>query len=259
MKIVYLVPGPMGRSDEGRVELERRGTLLSGYAGPETATGIDDVSEGPASIESAYEEYLSIPAAVRRGVELELEGWDAVILGCFGDPGLDAFRELLSIPVIGPGEACALLAASLGHRFSIVTISDSVVPAIERQVRNVGVAEKLASVRAVNIPVLELHHDRERTIAAVVAEGRSALLEDRADTLILGCMSMGFLEIAEPVAAELGVPVLNPARAALRFAEAIVGAGLSHSRRAYLTPPKLAADPNRTLAELLLHAEQAPV
>lgn len=262
MKIVYLVPGPMGRSDEGQAELERRGELLATYAGSETTTGIEDVGEGPASIESAYEEYLSIPASVRRAAELELEGWDAVILGCFGDPGLDAFREVISIPAIGPGEASALLAASLGHRFSIITISDSVVPAIERQVRNVGVAEKLASVRAVNIPVLELHQDRERTIAAVVDEGRSALREDRADTLVLGCMSMGFLEIAEAVTTELDVPVLNPARAALRFAEAIVGAGLSHSRRAYLTPPKLAADPTRSLADLL-HArrepEQAPV
>lgn len=257
MKIVYLVPGPMGRSDEGRAELERRGELLSIYAGPETTTGIDDVPEGPASIESAYEEYLSIPAAVRRAVELEAEGWDAVILGCFGDPGLDAFREVVSVPVIGPGEASVLLAASLGHRFSIVTIAESVVPATERQIRNVGLAGKLASVRAVNIPVLELHHDRDRTIAAVVEEGRRALLEDRADTIVLGCMSMGFLGIAESVAPQLGVPVVNPARAALRFAEAIVGSGLRHSRRAYLTPPKLAADPARSLGDLL-HGTPAP-
>lgn len=257
MRIVYLVPGPMGRSEEGLVELERRGSLLAAYAAPETVTGIDDVEEGPASIESSYEEYLSIPASVRRAVELEREGWDAVILGCFGDPGLDAFRELVSIPVIGPGEASALLAASLGHRFSVITITDSVVPAIERQVRNAGLAERLAGVRAVDIPVLELHHDRDRTIAAVVAEARAALLQDRADTLILGCMSMGFLEIAEAVSEEVGVPVLNPARVALRFAEAIVGAGLRHSRRAYLTPPKLAADPTRSLADLH-HAASMP-
>lgn len=257
MRLVYLVPGPMGRSEEGRAELERRGRLLAAYAGPETVTGIDDVADGPASIESAYEEYLSIPASVRRAVELEVEGWDAVILGCFGDPGLDAFRELLSIPVVGPGEASALFAASLGHRFSVITITDSVVPSLERQVRNAGLAEKLAGVRAVNIPVLELHHDRDRTIAAVVSAGREALRQDRADTLILGCMSMGFLEIAEAVSAELGVPVVNPARAGVRFAEAIVGAGLSHSRRAYLTPPKLAADSNRSLADLR-HVAQVP-
>lgn len=240
MRILYLIPGPMGRRPEGRMELERRGRLLESYAGPGTEVGIEDVPEGPASIESMYEEYLSIPGAVRRVVELEAEGWDGLILGCYGDPGLDAFRELLSIPIIGPGEATALVAASLGHRFSIITITQSVIPATERQIRNVGLGEKLASVRVIDIPVLELHHDRQRTVEATIEEGRRAIQEDRADTLILGCMSMGFLEIAEAVAPELGVPVLNPARVSLKFTETVVGAGLTHSRRAYMTPPKLA-------------------
>ena len=240
MKICYLVPGPMGRGPEGRAELERRGGLLKKYAGPGTETGIDDVPEGPASIESMYEEYLSIPATARRAVELEQQGWEALILGCYGDPGLDALRELVSIPIVGPGEASALVAASLGHRFSIITITESVIASTERQIRNVGVGEKLASVRAVGIPVLELHHDRERTIAAVVEQGRQAIKDDRADTLIVGCMSMAFLEIAEAAGAELGVPFLNPARVSLKFAEALVGAGLTHSRRAYMVPPKLA-------------------
>lgn len=250
MKIVYLIPGPMGRSEAGRAEVERRGRLLRNYAAPQTEIGIQDVAEGPASIESMYEEYLSIPAAVRSSVELEQAGWDAIILGCYGDPGLDALRELVSIPVIGPGEATALMAASLGHRFSIITITESVIAFTERLVRNVGVGDKLASVRVVDIPVLELHRDLEQTIEATIREGRRAIQQDRADTLILGCMSMGFLEVAEAVAPELGVPVLNPARASLKFAEALVGAGLTHSRRAYLTPPKLAAGNGLSAADL---------
>ena len=74
-------------------------------------------------------------------------------IGCYGDPGLDAFRELIAIPIVGPGEATALVAASLGHRFSVITVTDSVVAFTERQIWNSGVGEKLASVRAVNIPV----------------------------------------------------------------------------------------------------------
>lgn len=250
MRIVYLVPGPMGRTEAGRAEVQRRGNLLRQYAAPGTEVGIEDVAEGPASIESMYEEYLSIPAACRRALELQDEGWDAIILGCYGDPGLDALRELLTIPVIGPGEATALLAASLGHRFSIITITDSVIAATERQIRNVGVGEKLASVRVVGIPVLELHHDKERTIEATIAQGRRAIEQDRADALIVGCMSMGFLEIAEAAGAELGVPFLNPARVSLKFAEATVGAGLTHSKRAYMTPPKLAMGKAASAAEL---------
>jgi len=250
MKILYLVPGPMGRTPEGKVELKRRGDMLKGYAAPSTQVGIDDVAEGPASIESMYEEYLSIPSAARRAAELEEEGWDAIILGCYGDPGIDALRELLTIPIIGPGEATALMAASLGHRFSIITITDSTIAPTERQIRNIGVSEKLASVRSVGIPVLELHHDRERTIEATIEQGRKAIEQDRADTLIVGCMSMGFLEIAEAAGAELGVPFLNPAKVALKFAEATLGSGLTHSKRAYMTPPKLASGKVRSAAEL---------
>lgn len=251
MKIHYLIPGPMGRTPEGQVEMARRGALLESYAAPGTEIGISCVDEGPASIESMYEEYLSIPATVKRAVQLEREGWDAIILGCFGDPGLDAFRELLSIPVIGPCEASVLMAASLGHRFSIITITESVIAFTERLVRNIGVGEKLASVRAVDIPVLQLHHNRAHTVAAVVEAGRETMQADRADTLMLGCMSMGFLEVAEEVAPELGVPVLNPGKMALKFAEATVGAGVTHSRRAYLTPPKLASGEVHSALDLL--------
>jgi allantoin racemase len=250
MKIMYLIPGPMGRTPEGQEEVARRGDMLKQYAAPGTQVEIADVPEGPASIESMYEEYLSIPAAARRIVELEEEAWDAVILGCYGDPGLDGLRELTRMPIIGPGEATALMAASLGHRFSVITITDSVINATERQMRNIGVGEKLASVRVVGIPVLELHRDRERAIEATIEQGRKAIEQDRADTLIVGCMTMGFLEIAEVVGAELGVPFLNPARVSLKFAEATVGSGLAHSKRAYMMPPKLAEGKVRSAAEL---------
>lgn len=250
MRICYLIPGPMGNSPEGKAEVARRLSLLQKYAGSDTEVGIDFVSEGPASIESMYEEYLSIPATVRRAVELEQEGWDAIILGCYGDPGLDALREMVSIPVIGPGEATALLAASLGHKFTIVTITESVIAPMEKQMRNIGLYDKLASVRVVNIPVLELHNDRELSVAATLEQGRLAIKEDRADTLIVGCMTMGFLEIAEQVGEELGIPGINPGKAALKFAEMTVGAGVTHSRKAYHVPPKLAMGKVGSAADL---------
>lgn len=250
MRIVYLIPGPMGRTPEGAAEVQRRGDLLKKYANNNTETGIVDVPEGPASIESAYEEYLSIPAAAKKAVELEQEGWDAIILGCYGDPGLDALRELVSIPVIGPAEACALTCASLGHRFGVITITESVIADTERKARNAGVGEKLASVRVVGIPVLELHDDRERTIDATVAQARIAMEQERVDTFVVGCMSMGFLEIAEAAGAELGVPFLNPARVSVRFAEMLVGSGLTHSRKAYHVPPKLATGKVSSAADL---------
>lgn len=241
MRLVYLVPGPMGGTPSGDAELQRRREFLQRYASPGTEVGIIDSAKGPSSIESMYEEYLSIPETVQLAYELERDGWDGIMLGCYGDPGLDALREIINIPIAGAGEATSLMAASIAHRFSIITISDPSIVPLERLVRNAGVAEKLASVRAVNIPVLDLHKDRERAIEVTLEQGRKAIEQDRAEALIVGCMSMGFLEIPEACQAELGVPFLNPARVQLRFLEAVIGSGLTHSRRSYMTPPKIAA------------------
>ena len=49
------------------------------------------------------------------------DGYDAVILACFSDPGLDAAKEISTIPVIGIEEATLHIAAMLGAKFSIMT------------------------------------------------------------------------------------------------------------------------------------------
>ncbi|HEY63137.1 MAG TPA: hydrogenase expression protein HupH [Caldilineae bacterium] len=252
MRIVYVVPGPMGSTPEGKAELERRGRLLREFASPETEVDIIDVAQGPASIESMYEEYISIPATAELMMEMEAQGYDAAILGCFGDPGLDAMRELLTMPVVGPGEASFLTAAMLGHQFSVITIMQSVVAPTRWQVRKAGVGEKLASVRSIDVPVLELARDREATLERMIAEGRKAMEEDGADVLVLGCMTMGFLMVAEDMSKALGIPVVNPSRVSLKVAEMLVGARLTHSKRAYMTPPKLAIGKVKGSGELLV-------
>lgn len=241
MKILYLIPGWMSRSGAGREEMARRLRFLQQAAQPGTTVEVWDVEGGPTSIESMYEEYLSVPGALGRLSEAAADGFDAVVLGCFGDPGVDGARELVTIPVVGPGEAAMLFAAALGHRFSIITVLDSVIHPLRRLARDVGVDGKLASVRAVNIPVLELASDRRATYERMVEAGRLARDIDGADTLILGCMTMAFLGEHRALAGALGIPVVNPVHAALKLVEAEVAMGLAHSKRAYPTPPKLAA------------------
>lgn len=232
--------GPMGAG-----EMLRRQELLNSWAFAGTEVVVVDVPEGPASIESAYEELLSVPATLEGVMQAEKDGFDAVILGCFGDPGLEAARELVSIPVIGPGEASLLLAASLGHRFSVVTILDNVVAGQELQAYKAGVRDKLASVVATEIPVLDLMKDPARSRSRVMEVGRQAISRDRADTLMLGCMTMSFLDVADEVSAELGVPVINAGKAALKAAESLVSLGMAHSKRAFPTPPKFASSTNQ--------------
>jgi len=238
LKIAYVIPGPMHLTELGEAEISRRKQKLQGWAFPGTEVDALSVDRGPASIESAYEEYLTVEPVAQKLRAAEDEGYDASILGCFGDPGLDGLREISAKPVIGPAGASMSLAATLGHRFGIVTVTESIVHALRRLAWETGVLDALASVRFIDTPVLELNRSRDEAIARMVAEGKKSV-EDGADTLVLGCMSMGFLDVAEEMSEGLGIPVINPAKAGLKHAESLVSMGLSQSRKAYFTTPKI--------------------
>ncbi len=255
MRIVYILPSPMGRTPAGAAEMARRCGKLREWAAPGTTVDIWDTTRGPMSIESMYEEYVSIPATAERVIDAENAGYDAAIIGCLGDPGVDAFRELSRMLVVGPAEVSFHAAATLGHRFSVITITQSMVGATRHQAERFGLSTRLASVRVVNTMVLDLGKDRASTVQKVVTQGRLALEEDGADTILLGCMSMGFLEIAEEASQILGCPVVNPSRYCLKATEALVGAQLKHSKRAFMTPPKIEVGQATRLSDLTVAYE----
>jgi allantoin racemase len=234
-RILYLVPGPLSRA-RGQEELNRRRDLLQSWAAPGVDVGIAENPTGPRSIESGWEEYLCVPGSFEVAGNAEAEGYDAMILGCFGDPGLDGFREILTVPMVGPCEVGMHVACTLGHRFGIVTVLDSIVAPLHRLARIAGLDSRVASIVAVDVPVLELHGGSYDS----VLEGCRTVMAAGADTIVLGCMSMAFLGVAEQLSEELGVPVINPARTALKSAELLLGSGLTHSKRAFPVPPKIA-------------------
>ena len=63
--------------------------------------------------------YNSIGVA-QRAYEAEKKGYDGFIIGCASDLGMKEARSIVSIPVIGSTEATALLACSLGNKFSVI-------------------------------------------------------------------------------------------------------------------------------------------
>lgn len=202
---------------------------------PGTEVDSVGIERGPSSIECRYDEILAIPEIVKRVKEAEEEGIDACVVNCFGDPGVRASREVANIPVLGPCEASLHVASTMCDKFSVITVLSSVASLIEENARIYGLSDKLVSVRAVDIPVLDLHQDNETTAKALHKEGKKALEEDSAEVLILGCT--GMTGMAERLSKELGVDVIDPLPAAVKFAEMLVGLGLSHSKLTFPTPP----------------------
>jgi allantoin racemase len=240
MRIVYAVPGPMSKTELGAAEVRRRESILRDWAPPGVDVTVCEVPSGPASIESAYEEYVSVEQTGRLVVDLEDAGVDAIVLGCFGDPGLDALYELTSrAVVVGPGEASAHIAVMLGQRFGVVTVADGVVNPIRHLVARTGLASSLAGISVVDTPVLELADDREVSADRAAEAARTLVDRHSADVIVLGCMSMAFLDLGEDIEARIGVPVVNPVKAALAIAHGRAHFGLRHSKLAYPTPRKI--------------------
>jgi allantoin racemase len=210
-----------------------------GYAGLKVSHS--QIDTGPGSIESEFEIAMSVPGTVEKAIEAEREGADAIIIDCMGDPGLRATREVVSIPVLGPAETAMHVAAMLGHRFSVVTVLRRLRAQFENEAAVYGLSGKLASVRHVDIPVLELEDDLVDTRARLVDQAVIAVEQDGAEAIIFGCT--GLMGCAAAVregllARGIDIPVIDPIPTAVSVAAALARVGLSQSKLTYPMPPK---------------------
>lgn len=234
--ICYQLVAPMERV-LGTAEIERRRGFLQALAAPGTRIEVRPSAAGYPSIESERDAVAVAPhilAGLRRAAE---EGAAAGIVGCFSDPALDAVRETVRMPVIGPGQSSVMLALQLGERFSILSPLDSGAKRQAPRLRAMGVADRLASIRGVGVSVVDLARRANDAMDLIVTVAERCVKEDGADVLVMGCMSMAFMGVERPLSERLGLPVVSPVLAALKTAEALLDMGLSHARSAWPEPP----------------------
>jgi allantoin racemase len=213
-------------SSNGFIEKARSDTLISTVM----------LEKGPASVESIYEEALAVPGVLRRVLEAEKDGMDAVLINCMNDPGLEASREVTSIPVVGAAQSSMLLASLLAHKFSVISTAARDVYPIELLIRRYGLKDKYASTRWVDIPVLELENDEDKLVGALVEESEKAIQLDGANAIVFGCTGMH--TVVEKVNKKLkerhlDAIVIDPTLAALKWAEMLVALKVTQSRRTY--------------------------
>ncbi len=189
---------------------------------------------GPRSIESAVDEAVAaaeVVELVRANPAL-----DAYLVACFGDPGLDAARELTEAPVVGIGEAAYRAACSVGRRFAVLTTLRRGVAELEDAVAAHGLAARCVGVLALEIPVAEQGAESPETTAALIGLGGRAVDELGADSVVLACAEMA--DVAGAVQAELGVPVCDGVAFGALTAYALWRAGLRTSKVGAYAPPE---------------------
>lgn len=142
------------------------------------------------------------------------EGCAAVLVACFGDPGLDAVREISPVPVVGMAEASCHMACLLGRRFAIVTGGERWGPMLEDLVAAQGLAGRLAAIRTVAPTGAAIAADPDRAVETLAEACRAAAERDGADVVILG--GAGLAGLAARVAERAGTRVICSLEAGLR-------------------------------------------
>ena len=219
MKICYLVPG----IGHGAEERNRRQKILNDIAADGTTVVVDQVADGPKSIENAVDEYKAMPQVLSFITGRQTD-FDAFIIGCAGDSGLEGAREQSQKPVVGPGESSLLLGTRGDRRFSMITTSAERARIKRRLVREAGLdAGRLVSSHTLDIPVLKLYGDPDETKRRLV-ECMMAAKGHGAEVMLIGCMSVAFMtpEALREVARESDLPLINPVVSAVKMAEALV-------------------------------------
>jgi len=145
---------------------------------------------------------------------------DAVVLACFGDPGLGALREVASVPVVGMAEAGCRAAAAGGRRFAVVTGGARWIPMLTEYIAALGLSAQLAGVHAVAPTGADIAADPDGSIALLAEGCRTAKTRFGADVVVLG--GAGLAPIAPRVAAMLDFPVIDGLAAAITAAETSV-------------------------------------
>jgi allantoin racemase len=230
MKLKIINPNTMEAMTRDINESARR------VAGPDTEFVTVNPTKGPLSLEGWYDSCLATPEMLGEIIRAK-EKYDAVIIACFGDPGLEAAREIVDVPVIGICEAALHVASMLAPRFSILTVIPRVINFNQNLVYKYGFERQLASIRTTDLPVEKFARDRVAAQKALTRAGRLAIDEDRAEALLLGCAGMAGLD--EVMEQQLGVPVIDGVAAAVKLAEAIVGLGKKTSKiNSYKYPEK---------------------
>ncbi|NML47580.1 racemase [Ramlibacter sp. G-1-2-2] len=151
-------------------------------------------------------------------------GSDGFAMATLPEPGIREMRSLVSIPVVGYGEASMTMALHLGQKFGVLLFIKEMISTIEANIRRMGLQDRCAGIRYVGFPsgavlptkqapqeVLDIFHENAR---ALIAEG--------ADVIIPGEAPLSLLLHGAGIARVDDVPVIESVAAVLKTVETLV-------------------------------------
>lgn len=225
-------------------------SAIAGYtAQPGTTVEVHGVVPGtfPAGVppvvalRSRWVEHLLATQLIKNAVTAEAEGFDAVSVSCFFDPGLEEARELVSIPIVSACETSLTVAMGMGHSAIITALDSHQAAALHRVVKRHGLTDRVKAIVHLSpavtdleieagIPVDELVRRHEQAISALDISGPTALIPGEG-VLNATLSSAGIQSIA-------GLPVIDSFASVVAHAEMLVRLGATTGVGRRHNPPQ---------------------
>ena len=182
---------------------------------PDDALEVVSAASGIELIETVEQSVATVPAVLAAVADRHHEV-DAIIIAAFSDPGLAQARRQATCPVFGIAESAMRVAARSADRFTIVTLGAGLREAIRANAMAYGFGEQLAAIRILPWTVAQVSADLPGHRSAFAEECQRALAEDGIGAVIIGGGPLSGM--ADAVAADIGVPVLDGVRCAIELA-----------------------------------------
>lgn len=231
---IFIINPDYGVTSE---QIKYRCGILQKYIGNDVELYMECLTKNQIEIDSALDAILAAPEIVSMAYKAQKNDFDAVVLYCFSDPAIDACRELLSIPVIGAGQAACLQAPLISRQAGLLLSDTKRLAEKQLYIEQCGVAPaRISAIGGIDKSGINFWQEREITLELLEKAGHELITKHNVQALILGCLS--FLGLSIPLSKRLCVPVIDPAITAVTVAESIVKQGLFTSRKAYPHPPE---------------------
>ena len=209
-------------------------------------------AEGCAPIDAIKHRYVAAVHELQvcdAAMVAEREGFDALALGCFFDPGLRAARSLVDIPVAGLGESCALVACSLGRTFGLVTLCEDQSADYTDLMLSYGLERRFAGALALDPAIDEFSLEADEKTARAIEErfdvACAAMVARGAEIIIPADGVLNeFLVRRRRLTSRAGVPVMDSLGALFQHAAFLVRlkatTGTTISRHQFYAKPSAA-------------------
>ena len=220
IRICATIPHAEGLARWGQAHEE----MIAGIAHDGLEVVMVDLPGAPVtSVQNRHDADIVAAAHTKAALRAEAEGFDAVAMGCLGEPGVAAAKEMVQIPVIGEAQAAMHMAALVARRFSFVGPDHGDGTEEYDLAHRYGFSHHLVSVKGVVATSPAFAFDEEGLAEPMIQGARLAIEEDGAQAII----GYGTLKVLRAMREALPVPVINPVTSTILLAEAAARARLS--------------------------------